>query len=286
MRRRHGLALLASGFGPVAPDARRTAWEVPVRDNPIRDQVRAGEPVAGAMVFEFFTPGIAVLLGQAGCRFVIYDMEHTGLGFETLKWLVSTHRGLAVEPMVRVPRGEYPFIARALDVGVTGVMVPMVESAEQARRIVEAAYYPPHGRRGAAFGFAHDDYSGGDVTAKIRRLDARTMVIAQIETERGLAEVDAIAAVEGIDVLWVGHFDLTNFLGMPGAFDDPRFEAAMRRVAQAAHAHGKALGFMAADAAWIERVRAWGYTMIAVGTDTALLTAGARALVDRVGGGR
>ena len=257
-----------------------------MRDNPIRDQVRAGEPVAGAMVFEFFTPGIAVLLGQAGCRFVIYDMEHTGLGFETLKWLVATHRGLAVEPMVRVPRGEYPFIARALDVGVTGVMVPMVESAEQARRVVEAAYYPPHGRRGAAFGFAHDDYSGGDVTAKIRRLDARTMVIAQIETERGLAEVDAIAAVEGIDVLWVGHFDLTNFLGMPGAFDDPRFEAAMRRVAHAARAHGKALGFMAVDAAWIERVRGWGYTMIAVGTDTALLAAGTRALVDRVGGGR
>jgi 2-keto-3-deoxy-L-rhamnonate aldolase RhmA len=69
---------------------------------------------------------------------------------------------------------------------------------------------------------------------------------------------------------------------MPAQFDDPRFEAAMRRVAQAAHAHGKALGFMATDAAWIERVRAWGYTMIAVGTDFGLLVAGARQLVDRV----
>ena len=258
--------------------------ETPMRDNPVRAAVLAGEPVAGAMVFEFFTPGIATLLGQSGCRFAIYDMEHTGLSFETLKWLYATHRGLPIEPMVRVPRGEYTYIARALDVGATGVMVPMVESAEQARRIVESAWYPPHGRRGAAFGFAHDDFEGGDIAVKIRRLRERTLLIAQIETERGLEHCDAIAATEGIDVLWVGHFDLTNFMGLPGAFDDPRFEAAMKRVAAAAHAHGKALGFMATDARWIERVRAWGYTMIAVGTDFGLMTAGARALTEQVGG--
>jgi 2-dehydro-3-deoxyglucarate aldolase/4-hydroxy-2-oxoheptanedioate aldolase len=257
-----------------------------MRDNPVRAAVLAGEPVAGAMVFEFFTPGIATLLGASGCRFSIYDMEHTGLSFETLKWLYATHRGLAIEPMVRVPRGEYTYIARALDVGATGIMVPMVESAEQARRIVESAWYPPHGRRGAAFGFAHDDYEGGDVADKIRRLRARTLLIAQIETERGLDDVEAIAAVDGIDVLWVGHFDLTNFMGMPGAFDDPRFEDAMKRVARAARAHGKALGFMATDARWIERVSAWGYTMIAVGTDFGLMTAGARQLTGLVGGGR
>jgi 2-dehydro-3-deoxyglucarate aldolase/4-hydroxy-2-oxoheptanedioate aldolase len=236
------------------------------------------------MVFEFHTAGIATLLMHAGCRFAIHDMEHTGLGFETLKWLCATHRGLPIEPMVRVPRGEYAFIARALDVGVTGVMVPMVESADEARRIVEAAWYPPHGRRGAAFGFAHDDYEGGAPADKIARLRARTLLIAQIETERGLEQVEAIAAVDGIDVLWVGHFDLTNFMGIPGAFDDPRFEAAMRRVAEVARAHGKAAAFMASDARWIERVRAWGYTMIGVGTDHGLLMAGASALVAKVGG--
>jgi 2-dehydro-3-deoxyglucarate aldolase/4-hydroxy-2-oxoheptanedioate aldolase len=257
-----------------------------MRDNPVRAAVRAGQTVAGAMVFEFFSPGIAKLLEHAGCRFAIHDMEHTGLGFETLKWLCATHRGLPVEPMVRVPRGEYAFIARALDVGATGIMVPMVESAEQARRIVESAWYPPYGRRGAAFGFAHDDYEAGAPADKIRALRERTLLIAQIETERGLAEVDAIAAVDGVDVLWVGHFDLTNFMGIPGAFDDARFEAAMRRVAEVARAHGKAAGFMATDARWIERVKAWGYTMIAVGTDVGLLVAGASALVARVEGAR
>lgn len=253
-----------------------------VRDNPIRRAALAGEPVAGAMVFEFFTPGIATLLERAGCRFALYDMEHTGLGYETLKWLFATHRGLAIEPMVRVPRGEYTYVARALDIGATGIMVPMVESAAQARQVVEAAWYPPHGRRGAAFGFAHDDYTGGDIGEKVRRLRERTMLIAQIETERGLDAVDEIAAVDGIDVLWVGQFDLTNFLGFPGAFDDPRFEAAMLRVAKAARAHGKALGFMATDTKWVERVRPWGYNLIAVGTDFGLMTAAAAPLVSAV----
>jgi len=255
-----------------------------MRGNAVKKEVLEGGDVAGAMVFEFFAPGMSAILADAGCRFVIYDMEHTGLGFETLKWLFSTCRGLPIEPMVRVPRGEYTWLARALDVGARGVMIPMVESAAQARGIVEACRYPPAGRRGAAFGFAHDDYAGGDVREKVGRANERTMVIAQIETERGLESVEEIAAVDGIDVLWVGHFDLSNFLGMPASFDDPRFDAAMRRVAEVAKRHGKAAGFMATDRAWIERVREMGYSMIAVGTDHGLLGAAVRELVGHVGG--
>ena len=254
-----------------------------MQPNAIKREILDGGTVAGAMVFEFFTPGVSAILANAGCRFVIYDMEHAGLGYETLKWLFAGCRGLPIEPMVRVPRGEYPWIARALDLGARGVMVPMVESAAQARAVVEACRYPPQGRRGAAFGFAHDDYAGGDVGEKVRIANERTLVIAQIETERGLEQADPIAATEGVDVLWVGQFDLSNFLGIPGRFDDPRFESAMRTVADCARRHGKAAGFMAPDAAWVDRVKAMGYGMIAVGTDTGLFGAAARSLVARVG---
>ena len=254
--------------------------------SPIKPQVLTGEPIVGAMTFEFFSPGMSCILANAGCRFVFYDMEHTGLGFETLKWLFATCRGLPIEPMVRVPRGEYTYIASALDLGARGVMIPMVESAEQARAIVQACRYPPLGRRGAAFGFAQCDYRGGDVGAKIRDYHDRTLVVAQIETERGLDQVEAIAGVEGIDVLWVGHFDLSNFMGMPARFDDPAFDAAMRRVAEVARRHGKAAGFMATDRAWIDRVKAMGYSMIAIGTDVGLLGDATRALVDHAGAAR
>jgi len=248
----------------------------------LRARVTAGETVAGAMVFEFFSPGMPQILHNAGCEFALFDMEHTGLGFETLKWLVAASRGVGLAPMVRVPVAGYTWLARALDVGAVGVMVPMVESPEQARAVVEATRYPPAGRRGAAFSVAHDRYTGGDVAGKIRQANAENLVIAQIESERGLDHAEAIAAVDGIDALWLGHFDLTNFLGIPGDFEHPRFEAAVRRVTAAARAEGKALGFMASDERWVAWAKAHGFNMIAVGLDQTLLAAAVGALVGRI----
>ena len=109
-------------------------------------------------------------------------------------------------------------------------MVPLVDTAEQAARIVSFTRYPPQGRRGAAFGFAHDDYQGGDVVEKMRAIHERTLVICMIETRAGLENVEAIAAVDGVDVIWLGHFDLTNFLGIPGTVLAP---AVPRRGASA-----------------------------------------------------
>ena len=240
-------------------------------DNPVKTALAAGKRCCGAMIFEFFSPGIPQICKNAGADFVLYDMEHTGLGFETLKTQFALCRGLGIVPMVRVPRGEYHFIARALDVGAMGVMIPMVGSADEARRIVACTRYPPAGRRGAAFGFAHDDYRGGDVREKIAALHARTMVIPQIETVEGLADVEAIAAVDGVDALWLGHFDLTNFLGIPGAFDDPRFEAAVTRIIAACDATRKAAAFIATDDAWAHRYANRGFRLFAYGLDQLML---------------
>lgn len=240
----------------------------------LRKRAMSGDSVLGAMIFEFFTPGVAQILKLAGCEYVIYDMEHAGFSIEQLKTQVAHCRGLGVAPMVRVPRGEYQFLARALDVGAQGVMVPMVDSVEEARHIVESTHYPPKGRRGAAFGFAHDDYQPGDPKAKMRAADNRNLIIAQIETERGLAEVEEIAALDGIDCLWLGHFDMTNFLGIPGQFDHPDYIAAIKRIVAAGRKHGKALGFMAADQSWARQYRQYGFNMIASGTDQGILMAG------------
>ena len=242
----------------------------------------AGDSVLGAMVFEFFSPGIAQCLKLAGAEYIIYDMEHTGLGFETLKEQVSYCRGLGVVPMARVPRSDYPFLARALDVGAKGVMIPMVESVAQAEAIAAATRYPPDGRRGAAFGFAHDDFESGAPIDKIKKANADNLVIAQIETERGLEVVEDIAAVDGIDVLWVGHFDLTNFLGIPGKFDHPKYLDAIARVVKAGRKHGKGLGFMPTDQQWARDYQDHGFNMLACGTDHGLLMAGAAAVIDSV----
>lgn len=237
-----------------------------MRANPVKRALRDGGVAVGTFVFEFATTGIARLAAGAGAEFVVFDLEHTGWSLETLRGVLATVVPPLV-PVVRVPATEYHFIARALDVGAMGVMVPMVESAEQARRVVEAAKYPPAGRRGAAFGVAHDDYRGGDILATMASADAEGLLIAQVETAAGVREAEAIAAVDGIDVLWVGHFDLTNSMGIPGQFDHPDFLRAVRDVAAAARDHGKAAGYMCADVAGGRALLEQGYRALAYGGD-------------------
>jgi 2-keto-3-deoxy-L-rhamnonate aldolase RhmA len=239
--------------------------------NAVKERLAGGGVALGSMVFEFFTPGIARICANAGAQFVMYCMEHTGAGFEALKPQFALCRALGVVPLVRVPATEYHFVARALDVGALGVMVPLVDTREQAERIVSFTRYPPQGRRGAAFGFAHDDYQGGDVLEKMRTIHERTLVICMIETRAGLDNVEAIAAVDGVDVIWLGHFDLTNFLGIPGNFSHPQYREAVKRIADAARKHGKAAGYMAASAELGREYLGHGYRMIASGTDQGLL---------------
>ncbi len=185
----------------------------------LRQRVNNGEQVAGAIILEFYAPGMAQILTNVGCQFALYDMEHSGVSVETLKWQTAACRGLPITPIARPPATEYHLIARLLDIGMRGVMLPMVESAEQAEAIVRACRYPPVGRRGAAMGVAHDDYVVGSPAATMKKANDEILVIAQVETERGLENVDAIAATEGVDVIWIGQFDLSSFLGVSGDFE-------------------------------------------------------------------
>jgi 2-keto-3-deoxy-L-rhamnonate aldolase RhmA len=233
--------------------------------SPVRQALQGGGLVVGTFVFEFATNGIGRLAAGAGAEFVVYDAEHTGWGWETLSRLIATTRG--AESYVRVPGTERSAISRALDVGARGVMVPMVESAEQATTIVSWATYPPRGVRGAAFGMAHDDYARAQNDAYMRWANDETMVLTQIETVRGLAAAEEIAAVDGVDVLWVGHYDLTNSMGIPGQFDHPDYLAALDRVANVAAAHGKYAGFMAGSPAEAAMLVERGFSILAYGGD-------------------
>lgn len=246
----------------------------------LKEKLRRDGRAFGPMIFEFFTPGMPAIIAATGADFALFDMEHTGLGFETLKHLVAGCRGIGVAPLVRIPATEYHFIARALDMGAHGVMVPMVENRAQAERIVAAAHYPPHGRRGAAFGVAHDDFRAGTPTEKMLTARERTLIITQIETENGLASVEEIAATPGVDVIWIGHFDLTNFLGIPGQFEHPDYLAAVRRVVAAARANNKPAGFMVADAQWARTYWDHGFRMLAYGLDHLLFQAALKAGMD------
>lgn len=217
-----------------------------MRKNKVKEALQAGKTTLGTMIFEFNTTGIAPLVAAAGAEFIIFDMEHTGWGIDTIRTLLATTRGLDIVPMVRVPDTQYHLLANALDVGAVGLMIPMVETGEQAQFIAESVKYPPQGRRGAAFGIAHDNFgleTGGNAE-KSQQANDEGLIIAQIETAKGIENVEAIAAIDGIDVLWIGHNDLTNSMGIPGQFEHPDYLAAVKRVLAAAKQHGKYAGMM------------------------------------------
>ena len=248
------------------------------------DRLESRGHAAGTMVFEFFSSGMPAIAKNAGADFVLYDMEHSGVGFETLKQQTAACRGLDIAPLIRVPSHAYDHIARALDIGAHGVMAPMVESAEQARAIAAATQYPPAGVRGAAFGMAHDDYRGGAPVDKIAALNHRSFVIALVETVTGVENVENIAATDGVDVIWLGHFDLTNSMGIPGQFDHPDYLAAVERIVRAARAANKPLGFMAADNAWARQYWDFGFRIMAFGVDHMLFQSALTSGIDVIRG--
>ena len=203
---------------------------------------RTREPKFGHFIVEFATPGIGHILKSAGCEFALFDMEHSGFGMETLKSAIRYFEAASLPAIVRVPSKEYHHIARACDAGAEGLMLPMVGTPDEVRRIIASMKYHPQGSRGVALQIAHDNYRPGTVADKFGRANARTTFVCQIETAEGVENADAIAAIDGVDLLWIGHFDLSVSLGIPGAFDDPKFKNAVERVVGAARRHGRSLG--------------------------------------------
>jgi 2-keto-3-deoxy-L-rhamnonate aldolase RhmA len=203
---------------------------------------RTREPKFGHFIVEFATPGIGHILKSAGCEFVIFDMEHSGFGMETVKNAIRFFEAASLPTIVRVPSKEYHHIARACDAGAEGLMLPMVGTPDEVRRIIASIKYHPLGSRGVALQIAHDNYRPGTVADKFGRANERTTFVCQIETAEGVENADAIAGIDGVDLLWVGHFDLSVSLGIPGEFDNPKFKNAIERVVTAARRHGRALG--------------------------------------------
>jgi len=182
---------------------------------------------------------------DAGVEFLIIDLEHSGYGAERLKWLLPITRSAGVVPIVRIPAMRHEAISLPLDLGAAGVMAPMVESASQAGQLVDGALYPPRGRRG--FGVVHPEDREPSVEATLASANEEILVLAQIESAAGVEAVEEIAAVEGVDGLFIGAFDLSIDLGAPAAFDNPEFVRAVDAVCAACRKHDKAAGIICSD---------------------------------------
>ena len=206
-------------------------------DQSLKQMAQTRTAKFGHFVVEFATPGIGHILKSAGCDFVLFDLEHSGFGFETVKSAIRYFEAADLPAIVRVPSREYHHIARAMDMGAEGMMLPMVGNPDEVRQILDAIKYHPAGRRGVALQIAHDRYRPGPVADKFVAANNRSTFFCQIETAEGVENADALAAIDGVDCLWVGHFDLSVSLGVPGDFGHPTFTDAIDKVVAATKKH-------------------------------------------------
>ncbi len=212
-----------------------------MRTNVAKQRLLAGQPIIGPLV-GFNSPTFVELCALAGFDFVMLDCEHGPMSVESLENLVRAAEAAEITPLARVPHNDPWTILRFLDVGVLGLLVPHVDSAEDARAAVAAAKYPPLGHRSLA-GVRAADYGAKAPTAEyIRVANEETMVLALVESRAGLEHVAQIAAVPGVDVVHIGPSDLSMSLGHLGQPEHPEVQAAIDRIIAAAQAAGKAPG--------------------------------------------
>ncbi len=237
----------------------------------LKDVINKRETGFGTMLFEMFVPGIGHILKNAGCDYGIIDMEHSGLDFGQLKEVIRYFEAADLAPVVRVPTSRTDHIARALDLGAQAIMVPMVNDAAEAKHIVNAVKFHPKGTRGIAMQIGHDKYDAVPLSANLERSNQKTSVIVQIETKEGAKNAREIAAVDGVDCLWIGHGDLSASLGSPGDFSTTAYAAAFAAVVEAAKAEGKALGKLVVSAEEGHKRLAEGFSLLCLTADVKLL---------------
>lgn len=225
-----------------------------MKPNRMKQALAERGSAVGTMIMEFGTRGVARILAATPVDFVMLDMEHTGFDTGHIADLCAWFKATDIAPLVRIPQNLYHFCARTLDAGALGIMVANVENAEQAKAIVDACKYAPMGKRGIALGTAHSEYVIPDPVEYFARANENTTVVTMIESPAGLANLDAIAAVPGVDVLWVGHYDLTSAMGIPGQFQHPEFLGALAAVVAAAERHGKVAAIQPGSS---EQARQW-----------------------------
>jgi 4-hydroxy-2-oxoheptanedioate aldolase len=242
----------------------------------IRERVLSGELMGGTFL-NLGSSVTAEIAGQAGLDWLLIDLEHGSGDRHELLVQLQAIESTAAAPIVRIAWNDPVRFKRILDLGPSGIMVPYVQSPEEARMAVASMRYPPAGIRGVAsmhraggFGLSFEEY--------LRSADSQLLTVVQIETPAALDRVDEIAMVEGVDVLFVGPMDLSTGLGIAGQWHHPLFSEALNRVVRACRKAGKSAGTLILSEEQIERSIAGGFSFLALSSDGALVAKGMRAV--------
>lgn len=252
---------------------------MPAPVNPFKAALARGERQIGCWA-GFAEPYATEVLAEAGFDWLVIDAEHAPNDLRTISAQLAVLRGAASHPVVRLPMGEVWAIKQVLDAGAQTLLIPMVESAAQAEGLVRAMRYPPEGVRGSGAALARASRFSG-IPDYIATANAQMCLLVQVETVAGLAALDAILAVEGVDGVFIGPSDLAADMGHRGESGVAEVQAAIRDALGRIAASEKAAGILALDSETAARYHDWGAQFLAVGIDVLLLAQAARDLAAR-----
>ncbi|MCJ1674583.1 MULTISPECIES: HpcH/HpaI aldolase/citrate lyase family protein [unclassified Rathayibacter] len=247
--------------------------------NRAKDKLSKGETVYSMTVRLVRTVDIASIAATAGFDSVYIDLEHSSVSLEDAGQICMACNALGVTPLVRVPGLDAPLIARVMDSGAMGIILPGVQSAEEARALVRAVKHVPVGERSLAGAAPQLNYRTYPPEQVIREIDGASLVVAMIESRVGLEAVEEIAAVDGVDMLLVGANDLSVELGVAGQMDHPSVHEAYLRVIAACKASGTAIG-IGGLGGWPELIEKYldlGASYVSTGNDISFLLSAATA---------
>ncbi len=252
-----------------------------LRENIVKRKLHAGEKSFGAWLH--LCSGMAAeIMGEAGFDWILVDMEH---GHGDLQTLVSQLQGMNHSksiPIVRAPWNDVVIIKRILDIGAYGVMIPWVNTKEEAERAVQACKYPPRGVRGLARNTRATGY-GRDFPKYAHVANDEILVILQIETMTAVNNIDDILSVPDVDAIFIGPSDLSASMNIMGQYDHPDLLDAMKRVEAAAKKHRVALGTLCSTIDQMQNLVDRGYQFISMGSDASLLVGASTALLEKYG---
>ena len=253
-----------------------------MRINQTRKRLAEGGVALGCSLSQLRSAEIPRMFSAAGFDWVFIDSEHGCFTIETIQDLVRSSLLLPITPIVRVADFQYDLVARALDMGAEGIILPRVDSPELLAKAIGWGKFPPQGVRGfgltpPAVGYSTASFS--DITAHLNR---ESLIIAQVETQTALDRVEELAAVPGLDALLVGPADLSISLGVPGEWDSPKLGAGIDRVIEACSKHGRWPAIQVRSAALAKRWMGRGMKLIGCGNELTMLWNAAKGLAEEL----
>lgn len=252
------------------------------RTGKLKATLEAGKKAAGSWLFTG-SADMAEIIGGCGFDAIMIDHEH---GKGNLSEAIEQHRAIRssgdASILMRIPSNDPVAVKRALDAGMEGIMFPAVNSAVEAKAAVEACRFPPNGNRGVGLGAARAAQFGRFATEYFAEFEQKLMIICQIETKDAVGNIEEIAAVDGVDMLFIGPYDLSGSIGKPGAFEDPEVKALFEEARDKIKASGTWLGCISSGAERSRDMFEEGFDFLLCASETSLVAAAADDLLDQL----